>query len=63
VTQQSNPEDQLAATAPSERTPSEKPTTMIKIGGLTLRGPAAAIFLLGVFAVVVVLIVRSHPRT
>jgi len=63
VTQQSNPEDQLAATAPSERAPSEKPTMMIKMGGLTLRGPAAAIFLLGVFAVVVVLIVRSHPRT
>ncbi len=36
---------------------------MIKIGGLTLRGPAAAIFLLVIVAVVVVLIVRMHPRT
>jgi protein-S-isoprenylcysteine O-methyltransferase Ste14 len=63
VTQQSNPEDQLAATAPSEAAPSEKPTMMIKIGGLTLRGPAAGIVLLVVLTVVVVLIVRSHPRT
>jgi len=63
VTQQSNPEDQLAATAPSERAPSEKPTMMIKMGGLTLRGPAAGIVLLVVLTVVVVLIVRMHPRT
>jgi protein-S-isoprenylcysteine O-methyltransferase Ste14 len=58
MTQPSNPEDQFAATAPSER-----PTMMIKIGGLTLRGPAAAIVLLAVVAALVVLIVRMHPRT
>ena len=58
MTRQSNPEDQLAAAAPSE-----KPTMMIKIGGLSVRGPAAAIVFTVVVAVVVVLIVRSHPRT
>ncbi len=58
MAQQSNPEDQFAATAPSERR-----RTMIKIGGLTLRGPAAAIVLLVIVAVLVVLIVRMHPRT
>jgi len=58
MAQQSNPEDQFAATAPSER-----PTMMIKIGGLTLRGPAAAIVLLVIVAVLMVLIVRMHPRT
>ena len=57
MTQQSNPEDQFAATAPSE-----KPTTMIKIGGVTLRGPAAAIVMLVIPAVLVVVIVRMHPR-
>jgi protein-S-isoprenylcysteine O-methyltransferase Ste14 len=62
VTGQSNPEDQFAAAVPSERAPSEKPTTMIKIGGLTLRGPAVVIFLLSVVTVIVVLIVRTHPR-
>ena len=62
MTQQSNPEDQFAATAPSERAPSEKPTTMIKIGGVTLRGPAAAIVMLVIPAVLVVVIVRMHPR-
>jgi protein-S-isoprenylcysteine O-methyltransferase Ste14 len=63
VTQQSNPEDQVSATAPSERVRSEKPTMMIKIGVLTLRGPAAAIVMLAVPVVVVILIVRMHPRT
>lgn len=36
---------------------------MIKIGGLTLRGPAAAIVLLVIVAALVVLIVRMHPPT
>jgi protein-S-isoprenylcysteine O-methyltransferase Ste14 len=58
MSQQPNPDDQIAATAPSERR-----TMMIKIGGLTLRGPAAAIFLLLIGALLVVLIVRMHPRT
>ena len=58
MTQQSNPEDRFAATAPSE-----KPTTMIKIGGLTLRGPAASFVLLVILPALVVVIVRMHPRT
>ncbi len=58
MAEQTNPEDQLAATAPSKR-----PTMMIKIGVLTLRGPAAALVLLVIVAVLVVLIVRIHPRT
>jgi protein-S-isoprenylcysteine O-methyltransferase Ste14 len=62
VTQQSNPEDQLTATASSAKAPGEKPTTMIKIGGLTLRGPAAAIVMLAVPVVIVILIIRMHPR-
>ena len=36
---------------------------MIKIGGLTLRGPAAAIVLLVIIAVLVVVVFRMHPRT
>lgn len=62
MTEQSNPEDQIAATAPSEMAQSEKPVPMIKIGVLTLRGPAVPIVLLAVVTVVVVLIVRTHPR-
>jgi protein-S-isoprenylcysteine O-methyltransferase Ste14 len=58
VTQQSNPEDQSAATAPAER-----PTPMIKIGVLTVRGPAVYIVLLVVVALLVVLIVQLRPRT
>lgn len=63
MTEQTNPEDQLAATASSAKAPGEKPTTMIKIGGLTLRGPAAAIVMLAVPAAVVILMIRMPPRT
>ncbi len=63
MSQQSNPDDQIAAAAASARAPSEKPTTMIKIGGVTLRGPAAAIVMLVIPAVLVIVIVRMHPRT
>jgi protein-S-isoprenylcysteine O-methyltransferase Ste14 len=58
VTQQSNPEESVATKAAGE-----KPTTMIKIGGLTLRGPVAAIVMLSVPVVIVILIVHMHPRT
>jgi protein-S-isoprenylcysteine O-methyltransferase Ste14 len=58
MAQESNPEDQFAKTAPSERR-----TTMIKIGGLTFYGPVAAIVMVAIVAAIVVPIVRMHPRT
>jgi protein-S-isoprenylcysteine O-methyltransferase Ste14 len=36
---------------------------MIKIGALTFRGPAVVIVLVAIFALIVAVVFRSHPRT